>query len=77
MEIYIVRGLNLFQGYTKDLFLGHSFFNIYINDLFLSLDKCDIANYADGSTPFSCGENIDEVIPQVEENVCTFQNGLR
>ena len=46
---------------------------IYINDLFLSLENCDITNYVDDNTP-ACGINIDGVISHLEEDFRKLSN---
>ena len=46
--------------------LGPLFFNIYINDLLLSIQETDICNYADDSTIYACHKNIDNVIWSLE-----------
>ena len=45
--------------------LGPSFFNIYLNDLFLCFL---MANYADDNSPYESSFNIEEVILKLEED---------
>ena len=42
--------------------LGPLFFNIFLNDIFLSLRKCDLANYADHSTLYTSDKSISNVM---------------
>ena len=37
-------------------------FNIFLNDFFLSLQKCDLANYADDSTLYPSDKSISNII---------------
>ena len=41
-------------------------FNIYINDLLLSLDNTDVCNYAEDTTLFACNIDIDNVAAKLK-----------
>ena len=41
--------------------LGPLLFNIFLNDIFLSLQKCDLANYADDSTLYTSDKSISNM----------------
>ena len=47
---------------------GPLFFNIYINDLLLSIQDTDICNYADDTTIYTCDNNLDNVIARLEND---------
>ena len=58
----------------QTIILGPLLFNIDLCDMFFILDEYDIANYADDSTPYVSGRNIEEVIASLEEvSKCIFQ----
>ena len=48
--------------------LGPLSFNIYINDLLLSVQETDICNYTDDTTRYACHKNIDNVIWSLEND---------
>ena len=50
--------------------LGPILFNIYLNDLFYFI-RCDICNFADDTTPYVCGKNLDFVPTGLEEHSIT------
>ena len=50
------------NGVPRGSVLGPLFFNIFLNDIFLSLRKCDLANYADHSTLYTSDKSISNVM---------------
>ena len=49
-------------------------FNIFINDIFVFVEKSEICNFAGDSTVYSCGKDIAKI---KEDLICTMKNVLK
>ena len=44
-------------------------FNIFINDIFLFVEKPDTCKFADDNTLFSCGDNLSVILKSLEHDM--------
>ena len=57
---------NIAFGVPQGSILGPFLFNVYMCDMFYKMDKFDIASYADDTTPYVSGCNVNTVITSLE-----------
>ena len=69
----------LTKGVPQGSILGPLFFNIFVNDLFLFIEKCQLYNYADDNSLDSSSENLTEVLFNLSRNVIEWfaNNGMQ
>ena len=62
----------IMSGAPQGSISGPLFFNIYLCNLFFTIDKVDIGNFADDNTPYVTGDNISSAVKLLEEVACAI-----
>ena len=58
--------LEIILGIPQGSILGPILFNVFINDLLLFIKETDICNFADDTTLYACGKELDTISFKLE-----------
>ena len=59
----------IIRGVPQGSILGPLLFNIFVNDLFLFIEKTKICNFADDNTIYSCNNNLQTILKNLKHDM--------
>ena len=69
--------LDIIFGVQQGSILGPLLFNVFLVDLFFTVNDIDIASYVDDNTPYMIADNVDDLITSLEQASNDFLNRLK
>ena len=68
---------DIIRGAPKGSILGPLLFNLFINDLFLFLERTNICNFADDSTIYRCDSELEIILEDLQHDMKILLNWFK